>query len=240
MLHPLGEAAPTPPALAEALHPLGDAAPLRGRCTRWGMLHPIRRGVMHTDRVWCRCERSSPWARAGSRAQSEGPPLKRGPSRPTVLDGRRQQFETRWSYAGWAGVGASFGGSVALWVMGRPGVFLHLGCDTPTTRYRGSQDVEIPPVAPVSSRDGHVRLSDGPCLANLPSRPATALRRPVPPQRPAATPRRNAPPPRGNDLPGHRVTRSVTDPHQHVVSYRPNRSAPISHPTPDMVEDSTY
>ena len=186
---------------------------------------------MHTDRVLCGCERGSRWARAGSRAQSEGPPLKRRPSRPKVLDGRRQQFETRWSYVGWAGVGASFGGSVALWVMGRLGLFLHLGCDTPIMRCCGSQDVEIPPtMAPVSSPDGHVSLLD----CRPPSRSAM-------PRRPAATPRRrNAPPPRGNDLPGHRVTRSVTDPHQHAVSYRPNRSAPISHPTPDMVEDSTY
>ena len=35
----------------EALHPLRGTAPLTGRCTRYGPLHPNRRGVMPTDRV---------------------------------------------------------------------------------------------------------------------------------------------------------------------------------------------
>ena len=34
-----------------ALHPIWGAAPDMGRCTRYGALHPNRRGVLPTDRV---------------------------------------------------------------------------------------------------------------------------------------------------------------------------------------------
>jgi len=33
------------------LHPLRGTTPVMGRCTRYGPLHPIRRGAMPTDRV---------------------------------------------------------------------------------------------------------------------------------------------------------------------------------------------
>ena len=36
---------------ARTLHPLRGTAPVTGRYTRYGALHPIRTGVMPTDRV---------------------------------------------------------------------------------------------------------------------------------------------------------------------------------------------
>ena len=36
---------------ARTLHPLRGTAPVTGRYTRYGALHPNRRGVMPTDRV---------------------------------------------------------------------------------------------------------------------------------------------------------------------------------------------
>ena len=38
---------------ARTLHPLRGTAPVTGRYTRYGALHPIRTGVMPTDRVHC-------------------------------------------------------------------------------------------------------------------------------------------------------------------------------------------
>ena len=38
---------------ARMLHPLRGTAPVTGRCTRYEALHPIRTGVMPTDRVHC-------------------------------------------------------------------------------------------------------------------------------------------------------------------------------------------
>ena len=179
-----------------------------------------------------------------------------------MLDGSRQQFGTRWSYVGWAGAGASFGGSVALWVMGALGAF--------STSWLRHADDTVPRVSrcrnsPHHGAGIHLRMGTSACWIAAPprrapprhsappQRPAATPRHSAPPQRPATTPRHNAPPQRPATTPRHNAPprRSATMVCQDVASQErqltpstrcglsSDRSASISHPTPDMIEDST-
>ena len=53
----------------ETLHPLRRATPVTSRCTRYVAMHPIRRGVMPTDRVHCRPRQAQPRAITPHRPQ---------------------------------------------------------------------------------------------------------------------------------------------------------------------------